>query len=763
MASVTSPQERRFLPRRFGREGPEYTEIVATLETGERHEELLDGLLSELASYSGDVDVELVSRAFRFAAAAHEGQQRRSGEPFITHPVGVATICAQLRLDEQTIAAALLHDVVEDTATELSTIREGFGDEVARLVDGVTKLTRVQFQSREQTEAENYRKMVVAMAEDVRVILVKLADRLHNLRTIEYLGKQKQIQKSKEALEVYAPLAHRLGIHALKWELEDLAFQTLHPRKYEEIKAMVAERRADREGHVAEAADVLRRELEKVDIPAEIAGRAKHFYSIYDKMVKKGREFNEIYDLTAMRVIVERDGEEGTRDCYGALGLIHSLWKPMPGRFKDYVAMPKFNGYRSLHTTVIGPEGRPLEIQVRTREMHETAELGVAAHWAYTRDGRTSKRADAEWSAWVRQLMDIHADEADAREFVKSFRTDLFDEEVFVFTPKGEVKTLPAGATPIDFAYAVHTDVGHRTVGAKVNGRIVPLHYRLRSGDRVEILTAKAGRGPSRDWLSLVASSRARNKIRQFFSREQKEDLEAKGRETLEHALKGQNLPYKKLAGSAVLAGVIRESGFKKAEDFYLALGSGKLTAGTIVNKVLQQLKTEEVASEEVVPLKQPRARDTVGSATYGIKVVGVEDVLVRLAKCCTPVPGDEIVGYISLGKGITIHRDDCPNVRALRRNPERFTPVEWDGGGSQSFRVQIAVDSWDRPRLLEDVARTFAEHGANIVSYGGSVEDQMARNWYVVEVGDVKGLRALLTSLRNVDAVFDAYRVTPS
>jgi GTP diphosphokinase / guanosine-3',5'-bis(diphosphate) 3'-diphosphatase len=763
MERLTSFLQRPFLPGGFAFEGPEYTGIVATLATDERHQELLDGLLSELRAYSGDVDVELVTRAFRAAAAAHEGQQRRSGEPFITHPVGVATICAQLRLDEQTIAAALLHDVVEDTATELGSLRDEFGDEIAQLVDGVTKLTRVQFQSREQAEAENYRKMVVAMAEDVRVILVKLADRLHNLRTIEYLGKQKQIQKSKEALEVYAPLAHRLGIHALKWELEDLAFQTLHPRKYEEIKTMVAERRADREGHVAEAADVLRRELEKVDVPADIAGRAKHFYSIYDKMVKKGREFNEIYDLTAMRVIVERDGEEGTRDCYGALGLIHSLWKPMPGRFKDYVAMPKFNGYRSLHTTVIGPEGRPLEIQVRTREMHETAELGVAAHWSYKRDGRRSKSADEEWSAWVRQLMDIHADEADAREFVKSFRTDLFDEEVFVFTPKGEVKTLPSGATPIDFAYAVHTDVGHRTVGAKVNGRIVPLHYRLRSGDRVEILTAKAGRGPSRDWLSVVASSRARNKIRQFFSREQKEDLEAKGRESLENALKAQNLPYKKLAGSAVLAGVIRESGFKKAEDFYLALGSGKLTAGSIVNKVLQQLKVEAVASEEVVPLKRPRSRDAVGSETYGIRVVGVEDVLVRLAKCCTPVPGDEIVGYISLGKGITIHRDDCPNVRALRRNPERFTPVEWDGGGTQSFRVQIAVDSWDRPRLLEDVARTFAEHGANIVSYGGTVEDQMARNWYVVEVGDVKGLRALLASLRNVDAVFDAYRVTPS
>jgi GTP diphosphokinase / guanosine-3',5'-bis(diphosphate) 3'-diphosphatase len=735
---------------------------VAIVESGEKHQGLLDELLEAVAEYGGTIDRELVTRAFRFAATAHEGQQRRSGSAFIEHPAGVARICAQLHLDEQTLAAALLHDVVEDTQTDIDDVRTEFGEEVAKLVEGVTKLTRIQFQSREQAEAENYRKMIVAMSEDVRVILIKLADRLHNMRTIEYLGKQKQIQKAKETLEVYAPLAHRLGIHALKWELEDLAFQTLHPRKYEEITTMVAERRADREGHVAEAADVLTAELDKVDIPAEISGRAKHFYSIYDKMAKKGREFNEIYDLTAMRVIVERDGEEGTRDCYGALGLIHSLWKPMPGRFKDYVAMPKFNGYRSLHTTVIGPAGRPLEIQVRTREMHETAELGVAAHW-FSYKHRGSKPGE-EWLDWVRQLMDAHEEDPDAREFMKSFRTDLFDEEVFVFTPKGEVKTLPAGATPIDFAYAVHTDVGHRTVGAKVNGRIVPLHFKLTSGDRVEILTSKAGRGPSRDWLSLAASSRARNKIRQFFSREQKEDLEAKGRELLERALKTQNLPYRKLAGSAVLAGVIRESGFKKAEDFYLALGSGKLTAGSIVNKVLQKLKVEQVAEEEAVqPRKKPRARDAVASNTYGINVVGVEDVLVRLAKCCTPVPGDEIVGYISLGKGITVHRGDCPNVRALMRNPERFTPVEWDGGTSQSFRVQIAVDSWDRARLLEDVARTFAEHGANIVSYGGTVEDQMAKNWYVAQVGDVKALRALLTALRNVDAVFDAYRVTPS
>jgi len=732
---------------------------VAVLE---RHQDLVDELIAEVEAYKPDVDRALLTRAFDYAAAAHAGQTRQSGQEFIYHPWGAAKILAGLQLDEPTLAAALLHDVVEDTGIEPDELRAEFGNEIATLVEGVTKLTRVQFQSREHAEAENYRKLIVAMAEDVRVILIKLADRLHNLRTIEYLGKQKQVQKARETLEVYAPLAHRLGIHALKWELEDLAFQTLHPRKYEEIKQMVAERRADREEHVREAAIVLQKELDKVDIPAEISGRAKHFFSIYDKMAKKGREFNEIYDLTAMRVIVERSGEEGTRDCYGALGLIHSLWKPMPGRFKDYIAIPKFNAYQALHTTVIGPQGRPLEIQVRTREMHETAEYGVAAHWLYKRG---KKQKDAEWVAWVKQMMDEGTtDEADPREFMKSFRIDLFDEEVHVFTPKGQVKTLPAGSTPIDFAYAVHTDVGHRTVGAKINGRIVPLHYTLRNGDFVEILTSKQGRGPSRDWISLAKSSRARNKIRQWFSRETRDETEHKGREVLEQALKAQNLPFAKLRGSATLAQVIRDTGFKKAEDFYLALGSGKLQPGTIVNKVVQRLKTEQVAQEAPVVTKAPRARETVSSADMGVVVPGVTDVLIRLAKCCTPVPGDAIVGYISLGKGITIHRDDCPNVRALRRSPERFTDVEWDGAvAAKSFRVQIAVDSWDRPRLLEDVARTFAEHGANIVSYGGVVEDQLAKNRYTAEVGDLKSLRTLLTALRNLEAVFDAYRVTPS
>src|SRR6266516_2396479 len=626
---------------------------MAVLETQEKHQELIDELIADVSAYNAEVDRDLISRAFLFAANAHEGQQRRSGEDFVLHPWGAAKICAQLQLDDETIAAALLHDVVEDTGNDLEDVRTEFGDEIAKLVEGVTKLTRVQFQSREHAEAENYRKLVLAMAEDLRVILIKLADRLHNMRTIEYLGKQKQVQKAKETLEVYAPIAHRLGIHAMKWELEDVAFETLHPRKYSEISAMVAERRDDREDHVKKASGVLGRGLEKADIPADISGRPKHFYSIYDKMVRKGREFNEIYDLTAMRVICERDGDEGTRDCYGALGLIHSLWKPMPGRFKDYIAMPKLNGYRALHTTVSGPEGRPIEIQVRTREMHETAEFGVAAHWLY-KVGKKGQ-ADQEWLAWIRQLMDWQEDEADPREFMKAFRTDLFDEEVYVFTPKGEVKVLPAGSTPIDFAYAVHTDVGHRTVGAKINGRIVPLHYRLKSGDFVEILTTKSGRGPSRDWLSLAASSRARNKIRQWFSRETREETEQKGRETLESALKRQNLPYKKLQGSSVLAQVIRETGFKKAEDFYLALGSGKLQATQIVNKVIQRLKTEQVAEEEAVPLKAPKARHAVSSDNFGINVRGVNDVLVRLARCCTPVPGDKIVGYVSLGKGITI------------------------------------------------------------------------------------------------------------
>lgn len=715
-----------------------------------------------VGEYNPEVNRELLEQAFSYACDAHDGQRRRSGEDFIVHPVGVARIVAELRLDTDTVAAALLHDVVEDTSASHEDLVEEFGEEVAALVEGVTKLTRIQFASQEQAQVENYRKMIVAMAADVRVILVKLADRLHNMRTIEYLGKQKRIQKARETLEVYAPVAHRLGIHSIKAELEDRAFQALHPRKYREITTLVDQRRADRETYVEQAGNVLASELESAEITAEISGRAKHFYSIYEKMAKGGKEFNEIYDLTAMRVIVASEDAVGQGDCYAVLGIIHSLWKPVPGRFKDYVAMPKLNLYRALHTTVIGPQGKPLEIQVRTREMHETAEFGVAAHWLY-KESRKDAKAEAQRLAWLERLNDWQQEESDnPGEFMRSFVEDLTAEEVFVFTPRGDVKNLPVGSTPIDFAYAVHTDVGHRAVGAKVNGRIVPLHYKLKSGDFVEILTSnKPDRGPSRDWLTLAVSSRARNRIRQWFKRETREDTEQRGRESLERALKQHNVPYKKFAGSPLLAGVIREMNFKKAEDFYLALGGGKLQASRVVEKVINRLKTDEVAVEEQLPRKSKSA--ALPSQTVGVRIPGVEDVLVRMAKCCTPVPGDGIVGYISLGKGITIHRDDCPNVKALRKNSERFTPVAWDGSGTHSFRVQVALDAWDRPRLLEDVARTFAEHGGNIVEYGGHVEDQMAKNWYTVEVGDIEELRSLLNSLRNIDSVFDAYRVTPS
>ena len=726
-----------------------------------RHQRSFEELVAMVGEYNPEFNRGLLERSFAFACEAHEGQSRRSGEDFIVHPLGVARIIAELRLDTDTVVAAILHDVVEDTSVLSESLTAEFGEEVSGLVEGVTKLTRIQFASQEQAQAENYRKMIVAMAADVRVILIKLADRLHNMRTIEYLGKQKRIHKARETLDVYAPIAHRLGIHAIKAELEDKSFQTLHPRKYGEISTLVDQRRADRETYVEQAGEVLLTELGSAQIVAEISGRAKHFYSIYEKMAKGGREFNEIYDLTAMRVIVSGEGTESQGDCYAVLGIIHSLWKPMPGRFKDYIAMPKLNHYRGLHTTVIGPEGKPLEIQVRTRVMHETAEFGVATHWLY-KESQKDAKAEAQRVAWLERLNDWQQEEFDPGEFLRSFIEDLTAEEVFVFTPRGEVKNLPSGSTPIDFAYSVHTDVGHRAVGAKVNGRIVPLHYKLQSGEFVEILTSnKPDRGPSRDWLNLAVSSRARSRIRHWIKRETREDTELRGRESLERALKQHNIPYKKFAGSPLLASVIGEMNFKKAGDFYLALGGGKLQASRVAEKVLNRLKTDEVAVEQQVPRKSKSL--THSSEDVGVRVTGVEGVLVRLAKCCTPLPGDEIVGYISLAKGITIHRDDCPNLRALRKSSERFTSVMWEGSAIHSFCVRVALDAWDRPRLLEDVARTFAEHGGNIVEYGGHVEGQMAKNWYTVEVGDAKELRSLLNSLRNLESVFDAYRVTPS
>ncbi len=708
---------------------------------------------------SGDIDRAAVTRAFDFACDRHADQLRRSGDEFITHPVGVAQICAGMRLDTETLCAALLHDTVEDTSASLEEIRDEFGEQVAQLVDGVTKLTGMTFESRDERQAENYRKMMVAMATDVRVILIKLADRLHNMRTLGALPKQKQTLKARETLEIYAPLAHRLGIHAIKWELEDLAFATLHPRKYKEIKQLVAQQRDEREAYVNEAGEFLSEELVAVGIEAEISGRAKHFYSIYTKMTKKGREFNEIFDLTAMRVIVG-----SVKDCYGAIGVIHSLWKPLPGRFKDWIAMPKANMYQALHTTVIGPEGKPLEIQIRTAEMHSLAEYGIAAHVAYKEGAAADPKR--EKMTWLRQLVEAEGDQ-DPAEFLESLKVDLFEDEVFVFTPKGEVKSLSAGSTPLDFAYAVHTDVGHRCVGAKVNGSIVPLHYQLRSGDIVEVLTAKQNRGPSRDWLKLVRTNRARNKIRAFFKQESREDAEQKGREALEEALRTRGLPMQKLAMSPLLAQVIREMGFRKATEFYIALGQGKVSTSAVANKLMQRLKEGEAVEEEQ-PLRfqdarEDKARRTKDASDFGIRVKGADNVAVRLAKCCRPVPGDAIAGYVSLGRGITIHRADCKNVKALQKAPERFVEVGWDGDNESSYRVELQIDAYDRTRLLEDLSRTFSEAGINILGASCMTKHPMVKNRFVVEVGDTEQLKQCISRLRNVESVFDAYRITPS
>jgi guanosine-3',5'-bis(diphosphate) 3'-pyrophosphohydrolase len=707
-----------------------------------------------------EIDRDRVEAAFVYACEHHADQRRKSGEEFIIHPVGVAKICAGMRLDTETLCAALLHDTVEDTSASLEDVRATFGDEVAVLVDGVTKLTGLTFSSRDEAQAENYRKMMVAMASDIRVILIKLADRLHNMRTIGAMPKQKQIEKAKETLDIYAPIAHRLGIHAIKWELEDLAFAALHPRKYAEIKGLVSQQRAERERYVNEAGAYLARELDALGIDAEISGRAKHFYSIYAKMTRKGREFNEIYDLTAMRVIVD-----SVKDCYGAVGVIHSLWKPLPGRFKDWVAMPKFNMYQSLHTTVIGLEGRPLEIQIRTREMHDMAEFGVAAHWLYKAD---SAADDDGKLRWLRRLLDWQQELSDPKEFMDTLKVDLFEDEVFVFTPKGEVKSLAAGATPLDFAYEVHTDVGHRCVGAKANGRIVPLSYELKSGDIVEVLTSKRERGPSRDWLALVKTTRARNKIRQWFKSENRKDTEHAGRELLQDHLKKQGLPAQRIVGSPLLADVIREMGFRKGDEFYIALGAAKISPTVVVNKVMQRLKQGEAAegtptaADDLLQTRPQRERRPTSSTKFGISVDGIGDVMLRLAKCCRPVPGDPIVGYVSLGRGITIHRGDCPNVEVLRKDPDRFTPVSWDGESSTAFKVELQVDGWDRHRLLEDLSRTFSEAGINIVEARCMSNPPMIKNRFVLEVADTKTLDSTINRLRNIESVFDAYRVTP-
>jgi GTP diphosphokinase / guanosine-3',5'-bis(diphosphate) 3'-diphosphatase len=730
----------------------------APLAPSERPPLLVD-LLEHIEMSGLPIDLDTVTRAFEFANEHHAGQKRKSGEDFIIHPVEVARLVVDLMLDTDSVVAAILHDVVEDTAVEIGTITEMFGADVAHLVEGVTNITRIHFASREQAQIENYRKMIVAMAQDYRVILIKLADRLHNMRTIRYLPKQKQVNKAKETVEIFAPIAHRLGIHSIKWELEDLSFNVLYPRKYADIQQMVQTRKVDRERLMTLTNNDLQKALKEADIDAEISGRTKHFYSIFQKMQRKGKEFNEIYDLTGIRVLVDK-----ISDCYGAIGIIHSLWTPLPGRFKDYIAIPKMNGYQSLHTTVIGPQGKPLEIQVRTRDMHRTAEYGIAAHASYKSKKAGARKPDE----WIRNLMEWESSAGDHQDFMEGLRFDLYDDEVYIFTPKGEVKSLAAGATPLDFAYSVHTDVGHRCVGAKVNGRIVPLSYILQSGDRVEVLTSnQMDKGPSRDWISIVKTNRAKSKIRHFFAKEKRVDHEQRGREMLADALKKQSIPHAKIASSAMLASIIRELGFKKAEDFYVALGSGKFSPQVVVNKILQQLKTEEAVPDNAELPGLPVKRRTLKSGSdFGVRVDGIHDaagVAVRMAKCCMPVPGDRIKGYISLGKGITIHREDCPNVRALMRNPERFTPVHWEGQPDAAFRIEIQVEAWDRVRLLEDISRTISEHGCNIVQHQGVVDENMVKERFTLELGDVRTLRSVLTALRNIDSIFDAYRVTPA
>ena len=733
-------------------------------ETADHQRGLLDELFRKIEKYNPAFDRDLITRAFAVASSQHRTQLRASGEAYINHPVGTASICADLGLDSATLAAALLHDVVEDTGMSIEAVRDQFGDEVALLVDGVTKLSQMSFRTVEEEQAENIRKMIIAMAKDIRVILIKLADRLHNMRTLGYLGKEKQIQKAKETLEVYAPLAHRLGIESVRWELEDLAFATLHPRKYAEVQRMVAQRRADRERDMEEARAILSQELAAVSIEAEISGRAKHFYSIYDKMVSKGKEFNEIFDLTALRVLVD-----SVKDCYAALGIIHSLWKPLPGRFKDYVAMPKFNMYQSLHTTVIGPQGKPLEIQIRTYDMHEIAQYGIAAHWMYKEKVRRGgQRGDAQLEKlqWLRQIMDWQSETKDAGEFMESLRFDLFHDEVYVFTPKGEVKSLPAGSTPVDFAYAIHTDVGHRCIGAKVDGRIVPLTYRLQSGDIVEILTSKTPQGPSRDWLQFVESSAARNKIRQWFKRERREDAEHLGREALLEAFRKQGLPAQRLIGSDLLAEVMRETSHAKKEDFFIAVGSGKISPQHVVMRIIQSLNREGEAATAVLSVPGAVPRDTktgLSSIHLGIHVDGIEDVAVRLPQCCRPVPGDDVVGYISLGRGITVHRRDCPNVKALEKNPERFTAVHWDTQTKAPLRVEIQVEAYDRSHLLEDISRTLSESGVSIIAAQVfTARNNMVKDRFVFDVPEIDYLETVLQRIRRIDTVYDAYRVTP-
>jgi guanosine-3',5'-bis(diphosphate) 3'-pyrophosphohydrolase len=714
-----------------------------------------------------------IEHAYQVAERWHRGQKRKSGDPYITHPLAVTTILAELGMDPATLMAGLLHDTVEDTEYGLDTLRRDFGESVALLVDGVTKLDKVKFG--EAAQAETVRKMVVAMARDPRVLVIKLADRLHNMRTMRYLRREKQEQKARETLEIYAPLAHRLGMNTIKWELEDLAFAILYPKMYDEIVRLVAERAPKRDEYLAIVTDEVQSDLRGARIKATVTGRPKHYYSVYQKMIVRGRDFAEIYDLVGIRVLVDT-----VRDCYAALGTVHARWNPVPGRFKDYIAMPKFNMYQSLHTTVIGPGGKPVELQIRTFDMHRRAEYGIAAHWKYKQEavaGASKVRTDVPKKsgkggdkdavndmAWLRQLLDWQKETEDPGEFLESLRFDLSRHEVFVFTPKGDVIALPAGATPVDFAYAVHTEVGHRTIGARVNGRLVPLESTLDNGDLVEVFTSKAASaGPSRDWLGFVKSPRARNKIRAWFTRERRDEAIEQGKDAIARAMRKQNLPIQRILTGDSLVTIAHEMRYPDISALYAAIGEGHVDAANVVKKLVHAVGGEEAANEDIAETTPPlRKRSKRRSADPGVVVKGVDDVWVKLARCCTPVPGDPIIGFVTRGSGVSVHRADCQNVDALSREPERILDVEWAPTQSSVFLVAIQVEALDRSRLLSDVTRVLSDQHVNILSAAVQTSrDRVAVSRFTFEMGDPKHLGHVLKAVRGVEGVYDVYRVT--
>ena len=716
------------------------------------NETIIAPLLAALESQGADR--QTIVRAFEVASEAHAGQLRKSGEAYITHPVAVAEILGELGMNTPTIVAALLHDTVEDTPYSLAQLRVDFGSEVADLVDGVTKLDRVSYGP--DAEAETVRKMVIAMSRDIRVLVIKLADRLHNARTWNFLNEETVLRKARETLDIYAPLAHRLGMNAIKWELEDLSFAALEPKKFDEITRLVAQRQSERKDHTDKVIAEIKEQLSE-EFEAVVTGRYKHYFSIYQKMVVRGREFNEIYDLTGVRVLVN-----DVKDCYGVLGAIHAHWSPVPGRFKDYIAMPKFNLYQSLHTTVIGPDGRAIEIQIRTHEMHRRAEFGIAAHWKYKSGNRGANEPEM---AWLKQLHEWQKETADPEEFLESLRFDLGTPEVFIFTPKGSVIALPAGSTPVDFAYAVHTEIGNRCVGAKVNGRLVSLSTTLGNGDVVEVVTSKgegAGVGPSRDWLNFVQSPRARSKIKAWFTKERKEEAIDAGKESIARQLRKQGAPLQKIFAGQSLLELAHELKYPDITALYAAVGDGYISAASVVEKLLNLLGVEEQEFASLdVNVDVSSSRKRLGDS--GVEVIGVDDLLVKLARCCTPVPGDEITGFITKGSGVSVHRQDCINVGDLQEHQgDRFVPVRWTPGANSIFLVNIQVEALDRARLLSDVTRALSDNAVNILHASVSTaKDRTAFSKFTFEMADASHLEAVLKSVRAVPGVYDVYRVT--